>query len=78
MSTTDPSVPQPRTDGSGAAPRRFASFATHSLGAISPARPEPASTPDFAGAIAESKRAGWDPREVWLNRVHKPREARRT
>lgn len=78
MSTIDPSMPPTPIDHAIAAPSRFASFATQSRERVSPARPESASPPDFANAIAESKRTGWDPREVWLNRVHKPREGRRT
>jgi hypothetical protein len=77
MSTTDLSLPPPRTVDSDAAPSRFASFATQSRERTAAAQAEPVPTRDFAGAIAESKRGGWDPREVWLNRVHKPREGRR-
>jgi hypothetical protein len=71
-------MPPPRIEPAIAAPNRFASFAAQSREGVSPARPDSASPPDFAGALAESKRAGWDPREVWLTRVYKPREGRRT
>jgi hypothetical protein len=43
--------------------------------------PEPASKqhdPAFAAVVASTRDTGWDPKEVWLNRVHRPREGRRT
>jgi hypothetical protein len=38
----------------------------------------PSTQRSFAQALAATTQpTGWDPREVWLNRVHKPRESRR-
>jgi hypothetical protein len=54
------------------------------LEAAVPARPdgarasvEPAAkTPSFVAAVQNAKTQAWDPHEVWLNRVKKPREQR--
>jgi hypothetical protein len=34
------------------------------------------SEPSFAEAVQNAKAPAWDPHEVWLNRVKKPREQR--
>jgi hypothetical protein len=34
------------------------------------------SEPSFADAVQNARTPAWDPHEVWLNRVKKPREQR--
>jgi hypothetical protein len=34
--------------------------------------------PSFADAVQNARAPAWDPHEVWLNRVKKPREQRST
>ena len=34
------------------------------------------SEPSFAGAVQNARTPAWDPHEVWLNRVKKPRDQR--
>ena len=55
------------------------------LGAVSKARVENnpvqvisrmSSEPTFADAVQNARAPAWDPHEVWLNRVKKPREQR--
>ena len=55
------------------------------LGSLSTARvennpvqviPRVSSEPSFADAVQNAKAPAWDPHEVWLNRVKKPREQR--
>jgi molybdopterin converting factor small subunit len=55
------------------------------LGSLSTARVENnpvqvisrlSSEPSFADAVQNAKTPAWDPHEVWLNRVKKPREQR--
>ena len=83
MSTSYPILPLQQETGAarirpGAEGRQSAGreSAEHALpGGSERAVPQPRS---FAQALASSQPTGWDPREVWLNRVHKPREGRRT
>jgi uncharacterized protein YifE (UPF0438 family) len=42
----------------------------------SPAQPEQEDEPVFVAAVQNAKAPAWDPHEVWLNRVKKPREER--
>jgi hypothetical protein len=35
-----------------------------------------AKTPSFVAAVQGARTPAWDPHEVWLNRVKKPREQR--
>lgn len=44
-------------------------------GALASAEPA-AKTPSFVAAVQNAKTQAWDPHEVWLNRVKKPREQR--
>lgn len=54
------------------------------LEAAAPARPDGAATaaepavktPSFGTVVQDAKAQAWDPHEVWLNRVKKPRERR--
>ena len=55
------------------------------LGSLSTARVEnnpvqvisgSSSEPTFADAVQNARAPAWDPHEVWLNRVKKPREQR--
>jgi hypothetical protein len=34
------------------------------------------SEPSFAAAVQNARLPAWDPHEVWLNRVRRPRESR--
>jgi hypothetical protein len=52
--------------------------------AATQANPEPRTQPGrhpttavFVTVVTESRTTGWDPREVWLTRVHAPRQGRR-
>jgi hypothetical protein len=38
--------------------------------------PRLGSEPSFADAVQNARAPAWDPHEVWLNRVKKPRERR--
>jgi len=38
--------------------------------------PRSSSEPSFADAVKNARTPAWDPHEVWLNRVKKPREER--
>jgi hypothetical protein len=47
--------------------------------AAEPAEPaEQAGAATFASALNERKMQGWDAREVWLERIKKPRDLRRS
>jgi len=41
-----------------------------------PVNPRLSSEPSFADAVQNARAPAWDPHEVWLNRVRKPREQR--
>jgi hypothetical protein len=41
-----------------------------------PAAREP-DQPSYATVVSAEKPAGWDPREVWLDRIKRPRDQRR-
>ncbi len=41
-----------------------------------PVNPRLRSEPSFAEAVQNPRAPAWDPHEVWLNRVKKPREQR--
>ena len=41
-----------------------------------PAQVDDHDEPAFVAAMQNAKAPAWDPHDVWLNRVHKPREER--
>jgi len=52
-----------------------ASTTTGADGKVSGEMPA-AKTPSFVAAVQSARTPAWDPHEVWLNRVKKPREQR--
>ena len=83
MSTSYPILPRPLIESEGSDPRAgharagAGGAAAHAL-PVPAERAVPPPPRSFAQALAASQSTGWDPREVWLNRVYKPREGRRT
>jgi len=63
------------TTGSSLQQRLEAAAPARPDGALASAEPA-AKTLSFVAAVQNAKTQAWDPHEVWLNRVKKPREQR--
>jgi hypothetical protein len=63
------------TTGSSLQQRLEAAAPARPDGALASAEPA-AKMPSFVTAVQSAKTQAWDPHEVWLNRVKRPREQR--